>query len=133
MSTPIATTNETAGLSRALGAVLVIGAVAVLVALALADASTALGVGVGATAAFGNLWLIGRIVRAFVSDAARLPWALIALLKFTVLYAGLYLLVKHEVVAIMPLAIGWGALPLGIVAGQFGSPGDEGEKGHVDA
>jgi hypothetical protein len=114
-------------------AVLVIGVVAVLVAAAFADLSTALGVGVGAAAAFGNLWLIGRIVGAFVSGAAKLPWALIAVLKFTVLYTGLYLLVKHEVVAIMPLAIGWGALPLGIVAGQFGAPGDEGEKGHVDA
>ena len=54
-------------------------------------------------------------------------------LKFTVLYTGLYLLVKHDVVAIMPLAVGWGALPLGIVAGQTGAAPSESEKGHVDA
>ena len=127
------TTNETASLTRALGAVAVIGVVAVGVAAAFADLRTALCVGIGAAAAFANLWLIARIVRAFLSGSARLPWALIAVLKFTVLYTGLYLLVKHDVVAIMPLAVGWGALPLGIVAGQTGAAPSESEKGHVDA
>ena len=50
------TTNETASLTRALGAVAVIGVVAVGVAAAFADLRTALGVGIGAAAAFANLW-----------------------------------------------------------------------------
>lgn len=116
-------------LIRALWAVGLIGGVMVVVGGIVGGAPAATSIGVGALAAFGNLWVIARVVRGFLGGTARLPWTLIALVKFTALYGGLFLLVKSDLVQLMPLAIGWGALPLGIVAGQAGGAVPVDEKG----
>ncbi len=127
--TPPEETQTDDGFRRALLAVALVGVVAVVVAGLLGGTTPAFSCAVGAVAATGNLWLMGRLVRGFVSGATRLPWVFVALVKLTVLYGGLYLLVASGVVALLPLAIGWGALPLGIVVGGMGAPAPAGQKG----
>lgn len=77
--------------------------------------ATALG---GALLGAGNLWVLSRTVRAFLSGAAGLPWVLVALGKFFVLFGGVVTLAS---LGLDPLALvlGVGAVPLGIVAAQL--------------
>ena len=90
-----------------------------------AGIAVACGAGLGA----GNLWTIGLVVRAFLGGAAaRWPWVLVALAKFSALYGGVFLLVFCGVADILPLAVGLGALPLGIVVAQLGAPASSGPR-----
>ncbi len=112
--TEIDTTTEDS-VRRAIFAVLIVGAVFATGAGAVhglqASASVALGAAMGAV----NLWLVARVVRAFLSGAARLPWAAVVLVKLTLLAGALYLIVRSDWILLFPFAIGWGALPVGIV------------------
>ena len=98
-------------------AVLVVGAIFSAGAGAVhglqASGSVLLGAGMGAA----NLWLVGRVARAFLSGAARVPWIAVVLVKLTLLAVALYLIVRSEWILLFPFAVGWGALPLGIVLG----------------
>jgi hypothetical protein len=76
-------------------------------------------VGFGAALAVFNFWMTAYLVRGFLAPAGiRLPWPLIATVKLVVVLGGVYLLLEREVLSVLPLAIGFGALPLGIVFGQ---------------
>ncbi|MBX3131007.1 MAG: hypothetical protein KF718_30085 [Polyangiaceae bacterium] len=126
------TTPETQaddGFRRALLAVALVGVVAVVVASIVGGRTTGLSCAVGSAAAVANLWVMGRVVRGFLSGSGRLPWALLAVTKLTVLYGGVYLLVTSGWISLLPLAIGWGALPLGIVVGGTAAPTPADQKG----
>jgi hypothetical protein len=60
---------------------------------------------------------VGRVVRAFLSGGARLPWAAVVLVKLALIAGALYLIVRSDWILLLPFAIGWGALPVGIVFG----------------
>ncbi len=80
-----------------------------------------LSVAMGASAAAANLWLLSFLIRHwFQPGASPAPWALITLFKFGGLIALLYVLVASGLAQAVPLILGFGTLPLGIVAGQLG-------------
>ena len=79
-------------------------------------------VALGAGVAFLNLWAIVRVVRAFLYPAgARAPWILFAMFKLTALFVGVSFLVRSGSAQVLPLLIGFAALPLGIVVSQLKS------------
>jgi hypothetical protein len=87
------------------------------------------GRGAGASAAYGatlgliNLVALGRMVRVFLgAQGASIPWFVAALTKLAVLLLAMYLPVRAGLVQVLPFIIGFGALPLGIVLGQFTAP-----------
>lgn len=127
--TTTTTTSDRSGLARALWAVVLVGVVSTVVALFLFGGHAALSVAVGALVAGLNLWAIALVVRGLLGEKrGSTPWALIAVAKFTLLIGGLFFLLKSGWVDLLPLLVGYGALPLGIVAGQFGGPMPAGEE-----
>ena len=79
-----------------------------------------LSAGFGALLGFGNLLLMGRMVRAFVSrNGVSMPWVVAALLKLAALFLPMYLPVRAGILELLPFVLGFGALPVGIVASQF--------------
>lgn len=83
----------------------------------------ALGVLAGAGLAVANLWALGLAVQALLGGGrARGFWILVVLGKLALLFGALCLLVFGRVVDILPLAVGIGALPVGIVVAQLFTP-----------
>ena len=115
--------NAEAGpIAGAIWAVLLVGVVASVAAGITAGARQLVGVALGATIAAINLWAVSRIVRAFtIPGEPRLPWALIATAKFSVLFGAVIALVDLGITDLISLLIGYGALPIGIVASQLRS------------
>ena len=108
------------GIATALWSVAVVGALlAAFAPFALGPASR-LSVLLGAALAVFNLWAVFRVVRAFLYPAGvRAPWILLALFKLTVLFVGVGFLVRSGSAHVLPLLIGYAALPLGIVVSQL--------------
>lgn len=83
----------------------------------------ALGVLIGGAIATANLVVFARLGRALLDPkAAKGVWFLIAMLKVVVLFGGVWLLMKHDVVSGLALAVGYGSLPLGITIGTLAAP-----------
>jgi hypothetical protein len=76
------------------------------------------GVAVGAALATANLAAVGFVVRG-VLRGAMLSWGSLAAVKFAVLLFVTYVVVKNHWAGVIPLALGYAALPLGIVVGQL--------------
>jgi len=110
------------GITTALWSVAVVGALlAIVVPFSLGSASR-LSVALGGIVAVVNLWAVIRIVRAFLYPAgARAPWILLALFKLAALFAAVSFLVRSGSAQVLPLMIGYAALPLGIVISQLKS------------
>jgi hypothetical protein len=107
------------GLTATLRAVALIGATLTLVGIAFANWRVGTEIAIGAVLGCTNLWLLGRVVSSTLNPGpAALPWSLVAVFKFTALIAVAYLLVRAGV-AIVPLFVGLGAVPLGIVASSL--------------
>src|SRR5262249_28968888 len=115
----LAKTDER-GLNAALWAVAIVGVVLALASPVLFGKGAALSVALGAGLAFGNLWLLARLVRAFLSGGgAQLSWLVISLIKFGALLLAVAWLVRAGYARALPLMLGFAALPLGIVAAQL--------------
>ncbi len=79
-------------------------------------------VAAGAAVASINLLVLSRTVQRMVEGAGA-SWAGVALLKFLVLMAITYGLIDSGLVQPLGLAVGFGALPFGILlAGAFAAP-----------
>jgi hypothetical protein len=115
-----AKTDEEQGLRSALWAIALTGALLTLAAPFVLGRSGVVGVALGAAIAAFNLWSLGRIVRAFMNGAG-LPWALLGMLKLFGLLAVVGLVLKLGITTAIPLAIGFAALPVGIVFAQLGA------------
>jgi drug/metabolite transporter (DMT)-like permease len=109
------------GVYTALWAVALVGVVAVTVAAFVAGTSAALGVALGASLAAANLWAMGVIVRNLLGKRRGAPWGILGALKILALFAVTYVIVRVFGMSPLPLLIGYGALPIGIVAAQFRS------------
>jgi hypothetical protein len=86
-------------------------------------------VAVGAALAIANLWALGKIGAAFLSQGSkrRAVWGLAGVVKFALLAVILFLLIKHRVVHPLALIVGYGSLPAGITfAVLAGSRKDQG-------
>jgi hypothetical protein len=76
------------------------------------------GVAIGGALAAGNLAAIALVVRG-VMRGALLSWGSLAGVKFAVLLFVTWIVLKNEWAGVLPLALGYAALPLGIVVGQL--------------
>lgn len=143
MATPEKTERDDIKTSTKAAAVL--GAIFTLAAFATHDGKTALSVGIGAAIAVANLVTMRAIVRALVRSSddegsgadeevqdkeeptekkdhraagkrGGAAWGIFAVLKIFVLFGGIWILLSKGLVAPIPLVVGYGVLPLGIVA-----------------
>ena len=125
-----ATRKNDASQRASLWAVAGTGAALAVAALLLVGLHSALGVAVGGGLATLNLWAIGLIVGRLFSDHAKVaPWALFAVVKVAVLFGAVYLLVFSGFVDILAVVVGYGALPLGVMAAQLGARPSGDERG----
>lgn len=113
-------TDEESGLRAALWGIALTGAALTLASPFVLGKQGVVGVALGAAIAAFNLWALARIVRAFMNGAG-LPWVLLAALKLFGLLALIGVVLKLGITTVIPLAVGYGALPLGIVFAQLGS------------
>ena len=121
MSTATESTDQNS-IASAIWAVAIVGALLALAAPSLLGSGSRLSVAVGALLAMGNLYAISRTVRGFLHPAgARSPWVSLAMLKFAVMFLGILFLVRSGYVQLLPLVIGYAALPVGIVIAQLKS------------
>jgi hypothetical protein len=131
-----------AQLRASLAAVALSGAALTVAAVPFFGLSTALSVAVGAGLATANLWALARIVAALLPDESRgssdepgggttggpgaVTWAFLGLLKMFALFGAVWLLMRHGVVSVVAMLVGFGALPIGIAIGSLvshrGSP-----------
>ncbi|HKY35591.1 MAG TPA: hypothetical protein VJN18_06625 [Polyangiaceae bacterium] len=117
MTTP--RTDEDHSLRAALWAVALSGAVLTLGAPFVLGKDGVLGVALGSLIAALNLWALARVVRALMNGAG-LPWVLLGSAKLFVLLALVAVILKLEIAGLIPLAVGYGALPIGSVFSQLG-------------
>jgi hypothetical protein len=118
------TINDTeAALRMALWAIVLVGVTGAMIAGVFSGFRSMLGVATGAMLAVLNLWTIGVVARGYMGKLnPNVPWVLVGMLKFLLLFAAVYGLVRSGWLPIGALFIGYGALPLGIVAAQL-TPG----------
>jgi hypothetical protein len=116
MTTP--QTDEDHSLRAALWAVTLTGAALTLGAPFVLGKHGVLGVALGSLIAALNLWALARVVRALMNGAG-LPWVVLGGAKLVALLALVALILKLEIAGLVPLAIGFGALPIGIVLSQL--------------
>lgn len=128
--TTTAQTERDGSMARAMWSVLVVGVSATVIGVFVGGAGTARSIAIGAAVAAANLWVITIVVRGMLGGKrSRVPWPLIAVAKMGALFGGLYLLLTNGWVDLLPLLVGLGALPIGIVAGQLGAPNPVEEEG----
>jgi hypothetical protein len=113
-------------LRTAIVTVAVVGVGLSAAALFLFGPSVAWSVAIGAAIAASNLWVLARILVAMMpsDDGDARPGkrgrhALAAVLKMLGLVGGVWLLMRHGVVSPIPLVVGFGSLPIGIVIGSL--------------
>ncbi len=124
-STTMPKTAEDTGMRSALWSVALCGAALTLGSPFWFDGSGAFGVALGSALAVANLWALARIVRAFIQGAG-LPWVLLAAFKLMAVLALGALVLHLGLTTVIPLAVGYGAMPLGIVFAQLApQPGTE--------
>ncbi len=110
------------GTATALWSVAVVGVLLSVAAPFAIGSSSRLSVALGSLLALLNLWGLTRIVRAFLYPVgARAPWILFAMFKLAALFVGVWFLVRGGSAQLLPLLIGYAALPVGIVVSQLKS------------
>ena len=121
MSTATDSTDPS-GIASAIWAVAVVGVLFTALAPSLLGSASRLSVAVGVLLAVGNLWAIARTVRGFLHPAgARSPWVSLAMLKFALMFLGVLFLVRGGYAKLLPLVVGYAAMPVGIVISQLKS------------
>lgn len=95
-----------------------VGAVLVLLAPFVFGVEHVRGVAIGSGLAALNLAAIAFVVRG-VMRGAMLSWGSLAGLKFAVLVFLIWMVLRNDWAGVLPLALGYAALPLGIVVGQL--------------
>jgi hypothetical protein len=113
-------TDDDQGVRTALWAIGLCGAVLTLGSPFVLGKHAVVGVALGSAIAAFNLWSLARIVRAFMNGAG-LPWVVLAALKLIGLLAVVALVLHLGITTVIPLAVGYTALPVGIVFAQLGA------------
>jgi hypothetical protein len=137
--------KEADGASVAAKAAAILGAIFALAAFALFDLKTAWSTAIGAAIAVANLVALRAIVQSMVRAPESDPeeneegaeprpapadhaaegrrggvaWGIFAVFKILLLFGGIWILLTVGLVDPMPLAVGYGVLPLGIVVSSF--------------
>jgi len=92
------------------------GALLLAGAVAFAGSRAASSVALGVVVSLANLWLLEKFVRMYLKSE-RGRWAVLALAKAALLFVIVALLVRSGAVDVLPLVVGFGALPVGVVVG----------------
>jgi hypothetical protein len=108
-----ATTERDPNLTAAYVTVCAAGGLMLLGAGTAYGARTMLAVGVGSALALSNLWVLERLVAAYLKTGGG-RWTAIATIKAAVLVTTVLLLVKSGAVDLLPVVAGFAALPIGI-------------------
>jgi len=111
-----------AGTRAAVVAVACSAAVLTLAALVTFGLQTAFGVATGGLLATANLMVFVRAGKAFLDKKGTAPWAMIAVLKFLLLFGGVWMILRTGIVSPLALAFGYGSLPIGITLGGLFGP-----------
>ena len=112
--------TETGDLREPLAATSLLGGGVALGVVLLGDGRPAFGIAIGTLLAALNLWALGWVVRGLLHGSRlRASYAVLAAFKFAVLVGAGYGALAMGLVDPLPLAIGYGALPLGILVGQL--------------
>jgi hypothetical protein len=109
-------------LKMAIQVVVVTGVLFALVAGTKFGGRAGFSVAVGSSIAASNLYVMARIIDALVSPGASKSvagWSVAFGLKLLLLFGGIWLLLTWQVVSALPLAIGYGTLPIGIAIGSL--------------
>jgi hypothetical protein len=107
-------------LTAALWSVALAGVVLAVLSGFVGGGRALLGAALGAAIATLNLWALIRLVRLlFKAQGPRLPWALVLAAKLALLLGAVFWLIRSELVDVLPLLVGYLALPIGTVAGQL--------------
>lgn len=113
-------TDEDQGVRSALIAIAITGGLLTVASPFVLGKSAVFSVALGAAIAAFNLWSLARIVRAFMNGAG-LPWVLLGAMKLFGLLAVVALVLHLGIASVLPLAVGFVALPIGIVFAQIGA------------
>jgi hypothetical protein len=113
-------TDDDQGVRTALWAIALCGVALTLGSPFVLGKQAVVGVALGSLIAAFNLWSLARIVRAFMNGAG-LPWVLLAALKLLGLLAVVALVLQLGITTVIPLTVGYAALPVGIVFAQLGA------------
>jgi hypothetical protein len=113
-------TDDDQGVRTALWAIALCGIALTIGSPFVLGKGAIVGVALGSAIAAFNLWSLARIVRAFMNGAG-LPWVLLAALKLIGLLAIVALVLQLGIATVIPLTIGYAALPVGIVFAQLGA------------
>jgi hypothetical protein len=129
MSTATESTDPN-GIASAIWSVAVVGVLLCAGAPTVLGGGTRSSVALGVVLAIGNLWAISKTVRGFLNPAgARSPWISLAMLKFAVMFLGVLFLIRGGYARLLPLVVGYAAMPLGIVIAQLKSASAVSGKG----
>jgi hypothetical protein len=115
--------DDRASFGRPIRAVAIVGLFAVGLAFLIGNVRDGVGVLCGAALATVNLWAFARVAAAFLDSGGRsVSWAAVSIIKLLALLAIAYALMKRGIAAPLALALGYLALPVGIVLGQLFGP-----------
>ena len=106
-------------LRTAIAAVAVTGVAFTGAALFFFGVRVAWSVAVGAGLAALNLWALARVISTPGDEAPSRRRGVLAALKMLGLVAAVWLLMRHGVTAPIPMVVGLGSLPIGIVIGSL--------------
>lgn len=124
-------TPEDSAMRRAHVAVALTGVVFCLCAVSFFGVRAGLSVLAGAAIASINLLVLARTVTKMVEGAGA-SWAGVALIKFLVLMAVTYGFIDSGIVEPLGLAVGFGALPFGILLATTFGHAPEGERVEIE-
>jgi hypothetical protein len=89
-------------------------------------------VGIGAALAALNLWALARVISTHGDEAPSRRRGVLAVLKMLGLVGVVWLLMRHGVAAPIPMVVGLGSLPIGIVIGSLVSDRSVPERAERD-
>jgi hypothetical protein len=102
------------------------GLVFALATAGLSDLAAGAGVIVGTLVAMANLWAFALIIGALFGRGRPAAWAVLGVLKMFGLFGVVGWLLRHEIVRVIPFAVGYASLPVGLtLATLFAPPPDD--------
>ncbi len=132
MNAKTTTDSSNTGIAPVLWALGLVGAALTAGSFAYFGVKEGFSTGLGVVLAAGNLWVIAKVISGFLSPSAGTSKGgllLITLIKFAALFGGVFALLRLGALDILALGVGYAALPLGIVLGQFKSAPAQAREG----